>query len=75
MHSKSFLNLDISVILFLHYLFENIKKVKWWIKNLQKCNVATTEGILQHKLILFFFFFLVAVSTIQKWISKENLSG
>lgn len=73
MHSKSFLNLDISVILFLHYLFENIKKVKWWIKNLQKCNVATTEGILQHKLILFFF--LVAVSTIQKWISKENLSG
>lgn len=56
MHSKSFLNLDISVILFLRYLFENIKKVKWWIKNLQKYNVTTTEGILQHKLIFFSFF-------------------
>lgn len=69
MHSKSFLNLDISVILFLRYLFENIKKVKWWIKNLQKCNVTTTEGILQHKLIFLFIYF-VAVLTIQKWILK-----
>lgn len=55
MHSRGFLNLDISAILFLHYLFENIKKVKWWIKNLQKCNVTATEGILQHKLIYFGF--------------------
>lgn len=54
MHSRGFLNLDISAILFLHNLFENIKKVKWWIRNVQSCNIPI-EGIIQHKLIHFWF--------------------